>query len=265
MKNDHNLDDLIIDDIKPEKSKGKGILSIIALLIILLIVAVVMTRMMLGESDSNTTIATQGADDLISPELRLDTSGQDHEAEKKELDQLSSMMEETLTDNDSGKEKSVQMPKTEAQQSSEAKAPVQTEAVQPEPVHTADKPAKKPKINIETIEKESAAPQKQAPAKTEAEHKPQAKKKEVHTAEPKSKPKTAPNRNSSSGVYYIQVGSFTKEPSKQFLSIISRNGFHYQLRNHKLLIGPYRSDAAARSDLPRVRNKINKSAFIKHF
>ena len=98
MKNDHNLDDLIIDDIKPVKSKGKGVLTIIALLIILFIVAIAMTRLFLGDSDQNSTMIEQTQEELISPELRLDTTEHDADADKKELEQLSSMMEETLTD-----------------------------------------------------------------------------------------------------------------------------------------------------------------------
>ena len=251
MKKDHNLDDLIIDDIKPDRSKGKGVLTIIALLIILLIAAIIMTRFFLGESDQNTTMVEQGQDELISPELKLDTSEHNPDADKKELEQLSSMMEEALVDKKSGPEKS--QPQTARPQEKQAKpeekqVKAEVPQIKPETVQVdeeAERVKPVPKVNIETVDK-PAPKTAEAPAR-----------------KPVSKPQHGKSRQSSS--YYIQVGSFSKKPSSRFLSVISRSGFRYELRNGKLLIGPYRSDAAARGDLPRVKSKINKGAFIKHF
>ncbi len=245
MMKDHNLDDLIIDDIKPEKNRGKGILTIIALLIALLIVAIVMTRVFLGESDQNATVLEQKQEDMISPELRLDTSDHDPEEDKKELEQLSSMMEETLI------EKPAKTINSETVQIDETSKPTTTIPAPKEP--KAAEPAEAEKVSTqEPIQKPSpivveapAAPVKVAPAKP------------VHKPSP-SKPKV------SSGSYYIQVGSFSTQPDKRFLSKITKNGFHHKLHKGKLLIGPYSSDAAARRDLPRVKSKINKGAFVKH-
>lgn len=245
MMNDHNLDDLIIDDIKPEKNKGKGILTIFALLIALLIVAIVMTRMFLDENDQNATTMEQKQEDMISPELRLDASGQDHEADKKELEQLSSMMEETLIEKpaDTINSETVQIDET-AKPTTATTAPKEPKAA--EPAETEKAPIQKPSPKVAEA---PAAPVKVTPAKP------------VH--KPAHKP--APNKpKASSGSYYIQVGSFSKQPDKRFLSTITKNGFHYKLIKGKLLIGPYSSDAAARRDLPRVKSKIKKGAFVKH-
>ena len=252
MQKDHNLDDLIIDDIKPAKSKGKGILTIIALLLIVMFGAIMMSSLFFGERDQNNTTIEQSQDELISPELKLDTSSHDLEADKKELEQLSSMMEETLTDEKAKPtEASQQAPQTP---SSESKPEVveqtpevpKAEEVKPETtiVNEEPKPLTKPVV-IETVEKPVKKPVPQ-------------------THKPAPKPKPKPKPVAKSGSYYIQVGSFTQKPSSQFLSVISKNGFHYVLKGGKLLIGPYSSDAAARSDLPRVKSKINKGAFIKH-
>jgi len=245
MMKDHNLNDLIIDDIKPEKNRGKGILTIIALLIALLIVAIMMTRVLLSENDQNTTTMEQKQEDMISPELRLDTSDHDPEADKKELEQLSSMMEETLIDKpaDPIKSETVQINET-AESTTVASSP--KEPVAAKPIETekaqAQEPLRKPA--------EKAVPKVAAPIKATTT-------KPVHKPVP-SKPKV------SSGSYYIQVGSFSKQPDKRFLSKITKNGFHYKLHKGKLLIGPYSSDASARRDLPRVKSKINKGAFLKH-
>jgi len=240
MMKDHNLNDLIIDDIKPEINKGKGILTIIALLIALLIVAIVMTRVFLGESDQNATTMEQKQEDMISPELRLDASDQEIEADKKELEQLSSMMEETLIDKPVNpiKSETIQIDETASSSKEPAAAnPVETKKA------SVQEPLKKPSAKT---------PMKAAPTATKKVAAPA-------TAKPApSKPKA------SSGSYYIQVGSFSKQPDKRFLSTITKNGFHYKLHKGKLLIGPYSSDAAVRRDLPRVKSKINKGAFVKH-
>lgn len=248
MMKDHNLDDLIIDDIKPEKNRGKGILTIFALFIALLIVAIVMTRVFLGESDQNTTVLEQKQEDMISPELRLDTSGHDPEADKKELEQLSSMMEETLIEKpaDTINDETVQIDETSKPTTTTPtpKEPKAAESVETEKAEI-QKPTQKPSPEVAPkVAKAPTAPVKATPAKP------------VH--------KPAPSKPKASSAYYIQVGSFSKKPSERFLSTITKNGFHYKLSKGKLLIGPYGSDAAARRDLPKVKDKINKGAFVKH-
>jgi len=240
MMKDHNLDDLIIDDIKPEKNKGKGILTIVALLIALLIVAIVMTRVFLSESDQNATTLEQKQEDMISPDLKLDASSQEIEADKKELEQLSSMMEETLIDKpaDPIKSETVQIDEPIAAKPAETKKTA------------AQEPIQKPSEKAAPVATPKVAEAPAAPAKSAA-------------AKPVHKP--APSKTkASSGSYYIQVGSFSKQPDKRFLSKITKNGFHYKLHKGKLLIGPYSNDATARRDLPRVKSKINNGAFVKH-
>ena len=253
MQKDHNLDDLIIDDIKPAKSKGKGILTIIALLLIVMFGAFMMSSLFFGERDQNDTAIEQSPDELISPELKLDTSSHDPEADKKELEQLSSMMEETLTDEKAKPsetpQQTLQAPHSESKAATrepevveQAPEAPKAEEVKPETtvVSEAPKPASKPVV-IETVEQPVKKPAPQ-----------------THKPAPKPKPVAK------AGSYYIQVGSFTQKPSSRFLSVITNSGFHYVLKGGKLLIGPYSSDAAARKELPRVKNKINKGAFIKH-
>jgi DedD protein len=68
--------------------------------------------------------------------------------------------------------------------------------------------------------------------------------------------------------YFIQVGSFTQTPSARFLSVIKNSGFSYKITpasstgTKKLLIGPYASRAEVDTALVRVRDRINKSAFV---
>ena len=65
--------------------------------------------------------------------------------------------------------------------------------------------------------------------------------------------------------YYVQVGSFKLKPSKKYLSKISRLGLPYKVKKteiYKVLVGPYKKESTARKVLVKVKQKLNKSAFI---
>ena len=68
---DHNLDDLIIDNIEPKNSKTKSFLTIIALLIVVLIVAIILTKILLKTPDENGLAFKEDTTELIAPELQL--------------------------------------------------------------------------------------------------------------------------------------------------------------------------------------------------
>ena len=69
--NDHNLDDLIIDNIEPKNRKTKSFLTIIALFIVVLIVAIILTRTLLKTPDNANLIIEEDTIELIAPELKL--------------------------------------------------------------------------------------------------------------------------------------------------------------------------------------------------
>ncbi len=74
-----------------------------------------------------------------------------------------------------------------------------------------------------------------------------------------------------SGQYYIQVGSFaTYAPSKTFLDKIADNGYTYTFHKitrsgktlNKVLVGPFKTQAAAREALPVIKNSVEPGAFL---
>jgi DedD protein len=73
--------------------------------------------------------------------------------------------------------------------------------------------------------------------------------------------------------YYIQVGAFTKYPDKKLLSKLKINGYRVTMHKMeikgkmytKVLIGSYKSKAEANSNLPYIKQRINKSAYILRF
>ncbi len=91
---------------------------------------------------------------------------------------------------------------------------------------------------------------------------------EVRTIEKEVTNKPSKVKPVTSKSYYIQVGSFTKIPSPRFLNIIKKSGFNYKITSStnsgvkKLLIGPYKDRSSAKEALPKIKDRINKSAFV---
>ena len=229
---DHNLDDLIIDNIDPKNSKTKSFLTIIALGIIVLIVAIILTKVILKDPKSKIALE-ENHTEMISPELTLQNKP------KK------ATQKETLTLN------------------TEKKSNIETNSSNEKQEEI--KKSLKEKIKSETVEITDTFSQN--------EESPEEENKETQQVEKKSeKEKIAKHKSSiekdSKNVFYIQVGSFAKTPSTRFLSIIKKSGFNHKITSasnkgiKKLLIGPYKTKVDATGALPKVKDRINKSAFI---
>lgn len=74
--------------------------------------------------------------------------------------------------------------------------------------------------------------------------------------------------------YYIQVGAFTKQPSKTLLNEISSKGYRYAIHPvnvkgtmyNKVIIGPYPTRNIANQKLPEVKRSLKRSgAYIVKF
>ncbi|SFV53722.1 membrane protein [hydrothermal vent metagenome] len=257
----NNLDDLIVDEI-PEKSKGKGLLAVFALLVAVLIVAIIMTRMILnGDEENSTVVKEPNQEDMISSELQFKPSTHDQKADKEELDQLSSILEDELVN---------KPPKNANSSSAIVKRRDADRDIKPDTATiSGDDVAKSQTEEPSNIDKDTATNHNResyssAKKATQPEKTP---KKPVvqqpQRREPVAASRPAVAKPSSKGNYYVQVGSFANKPSQQFLSIISKSGFRYKLKAGKLLIGPYSSRAAAQSNLPKIKDRISKGAFIK--
>ncbi|MDD5156731.1 SPOR domain-containing protein [Sulfurimonas sp.] len=78
-------------------------------------------------------------------------------------------------------------------------------------------------------------------------------------------------KSNSNEIYYIQVGSFTKnEPNKNLLESIGKLGYKYKFHKvkndstelSKVLVGPFGSDKEAREALKAVRSSVEPGAFL---
>ncbi|MDD5548970.1 MAG: SPOR domain-containing protein [Sulfurovaceae bacterium] len=90
------------------------------------------------------------------------------------------------------------------------------------------------------------------------------------TTQTKTNTETKPvakNTNTNNETYYAQVGAFSNKPSDGFIEIIKKNGYSYKIVNgqngsSKILIGPYSGREKADLALQRIKDRINKSAFL---
>jgi cell division septation protein DedD len=78
-----------------------------------------------------------------------------------------------------------------------------------------------------------------------------------------------PKQTATEGTYYIQVGAYKAQPNKTFLDIIKKSGYSYETKKvndrTKLLIGPYKNREEASSALIRIKDRINKNAFLVQY
>lgn len=269
---DHNLDDLIIDNIEPKNSKTKSFLTIIALLIVVLIVAIILTKILLKTPDTNGITVEDDTTEMIAPELKLKETPKKVEKPKEELS-LSNIIEQKI------KQPVVETKKTEIiEKPKTIKKPI--------PVKKEEKTEEVLKETVTITKEYTQIPQQdKKPVKITEEKKPEKIKKPIVIETPKpvvapkkeiivpKKIKTpvitpTPPKPVSTTTYYIQVGSFSKDPSARFLSVIKNSGFNYKITKastkgiKKLLIGPYKSRTSANTALIQVRDRINKSAFV---
>ena len=263
--NDHNLDDLIIDNIEPKNAKTKSFLTIIALLIVVLIVAIILTKIILKDPNADKIAFEENHTELVSPELTLQSAAEPKPAKKEP--ELSNIIENALKSPAPVEEVAKETVEITKEVVQAPKQPEVTEKV--EEAVKIEVPEKKEVVKTETPEKEvveKVAPKKEVPkvakpVPTQIIEKA----KERPTGKPVNIPAPKPV---TSQTYYIQVGSFTQTPSARFLSIIKNSGFDYKITSatssgtKKLLIGPYKDRKSVDTALVRVRDRINKSAFV---
>lgn len=279
--NDHNLDDLIIDHIEPSrKSNVKGFLTIIALAIVVMIVAIILTKIILKEPDNDQALFEQKESEMISPDLTLQSVTEPETKMPEPIKEETATVDEnqtsqaTASTEEKVKENLFEETSPATQETAE-QASVQTPMAEPTP-------AAAPQSDVET--KESAIAKTVAPKVVEqkvekpVQPKPQPvapKVVEETVQQTPSRPAnvltrpgetTAKTSSYGGGNYYVQVGSFSKVPSQNFLNRIKSNGFNYSVvqsgGSNKLLIGPYPDRASVERALLQVRERINKNAFI---
>ena len=272
--NDHNLDDLIIDNIEPKNAKTKSFLTIIALLIVILIVAIILTKIILKDPNADKIAFEENNTELVSPELTLQSAAEPEPAKKEP--ELSNIIENALKSpapvEEVAKEtveitkKVVQAPKQPKEKSEAEKEKLQQEYAEIRKARVEKEKADTKKAEAKIAEMKKEEMKKKVPEAAKPIPTPIIEKAKVR---PGGKPVNVPaTKPTASQTYYIQVGSFKQTPSSRFLGVIKNSGFNYKITTptssgiKKLLIGPYKDRKSVDAALVRVRDRINKSAFV---
>ena len=268
--NDHNLDDLIIPNLEPKTSKAKSILTIIALLIVVLIVAIILTSVVLDDKKADQGLLEENDTEMVSPELTLANVGKTKKSDAEP--KLNEIIEEELNKPVKAKETPVTLDsKPESVAKTEEPKPTVPEpevVPTPEPV-VESTPEPEPKsVVIEHSEEQAPEPIEIPKAETKKVVTPKVVAPVIAAPVVTKKPVKKSPPPVASSTYYIQVGAYKASPSTQIIRSIKNSGFHYTLTaanakgTKKLLIGPYPNRNAANIALVRVKDRINKSAFV---
>jgi len=269
--NDHNLDDLIIDNIEPKSSKTKSFLTIVALLIVVLIVGIILTKILLKNPNDNKLAFEQNAIEMIAPELKLEEIVKSPEVKKETS--LSTIIESEikapLAETKKPEIKLHEAPEVVKSKKETSLSNITEQEIKSSVVETKKSvTVKEPKIVIE--EEKAEEPVIKETVKIIKSIEP----KKVKASKPVPKPIKKPVVTThipatvSTKSYYVQVGSFKNAPSTRFISVIKNTGFNHKVTKpdvdgtKKLLIGPYKDRASVDRALVQVRDRINKRAFV---
>jgi len=302
MEEKNELNDIILNKSGSGSSTKKLLLAIAALTLILIIVLVIMNSLKSESTEQAPHAAvvpepsapTEVIDDpLFEPVEVIQEGG--NESASADLGQIAQKIKQESFQNAPASETAVQpaLPPV-AQQSASAPTPQIKPAVQPAPVpvnvpKVQTKPAPKaavaeakvqpvpkvsqPVVNTPTIKTAKPAEPKKAtaaatkpvtPPVQKAAEKPVAK--TVEKASKESAAKPAVKTAETGGTYYIQVGSFSKEPNKALFDRLNASGLKYTTvpsgTSTKVMVGPFQGEKAARDVLGTVKRNIESGAYI---
>lgn len=302
MEEKNELNDIILNKSGSGSSTKKLLLAIAALTLILIIVLVIMNSL---KSESNEqaphaaavpepSAPTEVIDDPLFEPVEVIQEGGNQSA-SADLGQIAQKIKQESLQNAPGSETAVQpalppvaqpsaVPAVQSKPSvPSAPAPVNVPKAQtkpePKPVVAEPKvqPAPKvsqPVVNTPTIKtakpaepkKASTATKPAVAAKPVAAPVQKAAEKPVEKASKETASKPAAKTAETGGTYYIQVGSFSKQPNQALFDRLNASGLKYTTvpsgTSTKVMVGPFQGEKAARDVLGTVKRNIESGAYI---
>ncbi|NPA50921.1 MAG: hypothetical protein GXO02_04755 [Epsilonproteobacteria bacterium] len=204
---DHNLDDLILSEPEPKKSKSKGILAILALVIILLVIGVILAKLFITSSPE-----LKNVEESIKKEPPAATMTQvkEQNGNTPPIEPIPNMSDE----------EPIQAPPASLEEAQKADQKTQEEAKNnKEEDEDIIIQKESPKENVTKEQNIIPKAEKKAKKVTKTHTKTETKPKRRVKKETKTAPKRAINAPKRG--YYIQVGSFSKYPSSSLLFLAS--------------------------------------------
>lgn len=292
MEEKNELNDIILNKSGSGSKSKKLLLAIAALTLILIIVLVIMNSLK-SESDEQPPHAvvppepsapTEIIDDPLFEPVEVIQEGSNTTASSEDLSKIAQKIKQESFDTAPVQES---VPAAAPVQAAPVAAAPKVEAkpVQSAPAVTAPKAEPKPATKIAAP---AAAPQPTPKTVQPVVNTPTIK--TVKPAEPK-KPVSEPSKpvaettskpaqkpvaktagaevkptETDTGVYYIQVGSFSKQPNQALYERINASGMKYTTKPSgevtKVLIGPFQGKKSASDMIGAVRKNIEANAFV---
>lgn len=290
MEEKNELNDIILSKGGSNSNSKKLLLAIAALTLILIIVLVIMNSLKTQTDEQPPqavvppapTSPTEIANDPLFEPVEVIQEGSNTSAETtpsapQDLGQIAQKIKQESMQNSPVQETVIQ-PAVPVQQTKPAPQSVSAPVSAPAPAkaQTTQKFAQ-PVVNTPTIksvkptetkktttvQKAAAAPKPAAETASKTADKP-AEPTKTATADTTAKP--AAKAVDTTGTYYIQVGSFTKEPSKTLFDRLNASGLKYTTvpsgAATKVMVGPFQGEKAARDVLGNVKRNIESGAYI---
>ncbi len=293
MEEKNELNDIILNKGGSGSNSKKLLLAIATLTLVLIVVLVIMNSLKSETNEQPPQVAippeptapTEVIDDPLFEPVEVIEEGSNTTAQTEDLGQIAQKIKQESFENTPVQENVIEPAPV---QPAAAAAPVRQSApaVQPKPAapvaapKAEPKPAPKPAaapVATPTIKSvKPAEPKKSVETKKSTEVK-----KTAATAAPKpatpsatAEKEPAPATKSAepapkaadTGTYFIQVGSFTKEPNKVLFDRLNASGLKYTTvpsgAATKVLVGPFQGEKAARDVLGTVRKNIESGAYI---
>jgi cell division protein FtsN len=267
---DNNLDDLIIDSRRVNKSGSKNVLTIVVLLAIILLIAILLTKIMIDKPQVS-PLADINKTELANNDLLLDTNTSST-VDLNESNMTAQTAEVNASTNVGQVVKQESQKIQEVVQKVVPKVEQKVESVKEIVQKVVPKVEQKVESVKEAVKKEIPKVEKKVESVKEATKKviPKVKQKveSVKEAVKKETQKIEVKKEVvSTGSYYIQAGAFgSAENVSKVETAIKNSGFQYtslkREKGTKVMVGPFSSQEKAEAALKVIKSKVNKDAFI---
>jgi DedD protein len=287
MEEKNELNDIILNKGGSSSGSKKLLLAIATLTLILIIVLVIMNSLKNDEVQKapqailppEPSAPTEIINDPLFEPVEVIQEGNESGANQN-LDQVAQKIKEESLQNAPTAQTAAPTPQTAAPTPQTAAPTTQTAAPTPVVEKTA------PKSVVQKTYAEPTITQKPAPKKMQAAPIKQEPKKAIQpkttattkpavttavatskTVEPKAETKTAPaaTATNTNVTYFVQVGSFSKEPNKVLIDRLNASGLKYTTQKvgetTKILVGPFQGEKAVQDAMGNIRQNIEAKAF----
>ncbi|NQY25513.1 MAG: SPOR domain-containing protein [Campylobacteraceae bacterium] len=226
------LGDIMLDNQAPRtQSANKKKYIVLGLILIVLFLLTIVTIRLLSSNDSTDNSFVEPIQEEISQEEVLNNDNIEEQYQKIINQKLQSIKDKNIKLNDS-----INIEKTQADEIKLVKKIDEVEVKKVLEIKKEIMEIKEEKVFVPKVKKVVKKVLKKAPV---------------------SKP---------SG-YFVQVGSFTKQPSLKYLNNITAQGYEYRLYEvlvkgktfTKVLVGPYNNRNDAKANLKSIQNKLKSS------